>query len=137
MTAVDYSALSVEKARDYNKNEIASGRCTVMQGDVLDLKLPTGKYDLATAFETVYFWPGLEECFGQVFKILKPGGWFMICNESDGTDNVSLKYEKIIDGMKCHPSEELEKALTTAGFTDIRTDHHSSKPWITILAKKA
>ena len=137
VTAVDYSALSVEKARDYNKNEIASGRCMVMQGDVSDLKLPTGKYDLSTAFETVYFWPGLEKCFGQVFKILKPGGWFMICNESDGTDNVSLKYEKIIDGMKCHTSEELEKALTAAGFTDIRTDHHSSKPWKTVLAKKA
>ena len=108
-----------------------------MQGDVSDLKLPAGKYDLATAFETVYFWPGLEKCFGQVFKILKPGGWFMICNESDGTDNVSLKFEKIIDGMKCHTAVELEKALSAAGFTDIRTDHHPSKPWITVLAKKA
>ena len=137
MTAVDYSALSVEKAKEYNKNEIATGRCTVMQGDVSDLKLPSGKYDLATAFETVYFWPGLEKCFGQVFKILKHGGWFMICNESDGTDIVSLKYEKIIDGMKCHTAEELEKALDAAGFTDTHTDHHPSKPWITVLARKA
>jgi ubiquinone/menaquinone biosynthesis C-methylase UbiE len=77
VTAVDYSALSVEKAKEYNKNEIASGRCTVMQGDVSDLKLPAGKYDLATAFETVYFWPGLEKCFAQVCRVLKPGGWFM------------------------------------------------------------
>jgi SAM-dependent methyltransferase len=38
VTAIDYSTLSVEKARDYNKNEIASGRCTVMQGNVSDLK---------------------------------------------------------------------------------------------------
>jgi hypothetical protein len=61
----------------------------------------------------------------------------MICNESDGTDNVSPKYEKIIDGMKCHTTEELERALTAAGFTDIRADHHTSKPWITVLARKA
>ena len=129
VTAVDYSALSVEKAKEYNKNEIASGRCTVMQGDVSDLKLPAGKYDLATAFETVYFWPGLEKCFAQVCRVLKPGGWFMICNESDGTDSVSLKYEKIIEGMKCHTAEELERALTAAGFTDIQKGHHPDKPW--------
>ena len=137
VTAVDYSALSVEKAKEYNKNEIASGRCTVMQGDVSDLKLPAGKYDLATAFETVYFWPGLEKCFAQVCRVLKPGGWFMICNESDGTDSVSLKYEKIIEGMKCHTAEELERALTAAGFRDIQKGHHPDKPWITVLARKA
>ena len=137
VTAVDYSALSVEKAKEYNKNEIASGRCTVMQGDVSDLKLPAGKYDLATAFETVYFWPGLEKCFAQVCRVLKPGGWFMICNESDGTDSVSLKYEKIIEGMKCHTAEELERALTAAGFTDIQKVHHPDKPWIAVLARKA
>jgi len=26
------------------------------------LTLPEGEYDLATAFETIYFWPGLKEC---------------------------------------------------------------------------
>ena len=94
VTAVDYSALSVEKARDYNKTMIAAGRCEVLQGDVSELQLPAGEFDLATAFETVYFWPGLEKCFAQVAKVLKPGGIFMICNESDGTDPTSLKFEK-------------------------------------------
>jgi len=28
-----------------------------MQGDVSELQLPAGEFDLATAFETVYFWP--------------------------------------------------------------------------------
>ena len=100
VTAVDYSELSVEKAKKYNKEMIAAGRCNVQQGDVSALALPEESYDLATAFETIYFWPGLTECFSQVAKILKPGGYFLICNESDGTDAVSLKFEKIIDGMK-------------------------------------
>jgi len=136
VTAVDYSALSVETAKNYNKNEISSGRCKVMQGDVSDLKLPADKYDLATAFETVYFWPGLEKCFAQVAKVLKPGGLFMLCNESDGTDDTGLKFEKIIDGMKCHTVEEIEAALKAAGFSDVKSDHHPSKPWITVLARK-
>ena len=136
VTAVDYSALSVEKAKDYNKAMIAAGRCEVLQGDVSDLRLPAEASDLATAFETVYFWPGLEKCFAQVAKVLKPGGLFMICNESDGNDPTSQKFEKIIDGMKNYRLEEIEAALKAAGFSEVASDHHPSKPWITVLARK-
>ena len=136
VTAVDHSGLSVEKAKEYNRNMIAAGRCEVRQGDVSNLKLPAERFDLATAFETIYFWPGLERCFYQVARLLRPGGIFMICNESDGTDAASLKFEKIIDGMKNHTVEEIEAALRAAGFGDVKSDHHPSKPWITVLARK-
>ncbi len=136
VTAIDYSALSVEKAKAYNREAIASGRCTVRQGDVSHLDLPAESFGLATAFETVYFWPGLETCFGQVFRVLNPGGTFMICNESDGKDEASLKYEKIIEGMTIYTIEEIEAALKAAGFSAVRSDHHPAKPWITVVAKK-
>ena len=68
--------------------------------------------------------------------MLKPGGVFMIVNESDGRDETSLKYEKIIEGMKCHTIEEIEAALKSAGFSKVKADHHKSKPWITLIAKK-
>ena len=136
VTAIDYSEVSVSKATAYNAEEIRKGRCEVKQGDVSALNLPEEKYDLATAFETIYFWPGLKECFQQVAKVLKPGGIFMIVNESDGTDKTSLKFEKIIDGMKCHTVEEIEEALRNAGFSKIKSDHHKSKPWIIVIAKK-
>ena len=136
VTGIDYSALSVEKAREYNKDNNAAGRCTIQQGDVSDLKLPADTFELATAFETIYFWPDLEKCFAQVARVLKSGGIFMICNESDGTDAAGLKFEKIIDGMKSHTAEEIESALRAAGFTEIKSDHHPSKPWITVLARK-
>lgn len=135
-TAVDYSSLSVEKARDYNKDIVTAGRLEVRQGDVSALDIPDGEYDLATAFETIYFWPGLEKCFTEVARILKDGGYFMIVNESDGTDAASLKFEKIIDGMKCYTTEQITEALKKAGFSKIKTDHHKTKPWITVIAKK-
>ena len=136
VTAIDHSDLSVEKARDYNRDMIVAGRCTVQQGDVSDLKLPADAFDLATAFETIYFWPGLERCFAQVARVLKPGGYFMICNESDGTDAAGLKFEKIIDGMKNHTVATIEAALRAAGFSDVTSDHHPTKPWIAVLARK-
>lgn len=135
-TAVDYSELSVAKASEYNQELISSGRLEVRQGNVSALELPDNTYDLATAFETIYFWPGLETCFKEAARILKDGGYFMIVNESDGTDAASLKFEKIIDGMKCYTVEQISEALKAAGFRGIKTDHHNSKPWITVLAKK-
>ena len=136
LVAIDYSELSVEKSKAYNDKAIKEGRCVVRQGDVSKLDLPDDSYDLATAFETVYFWPGLEKCFSEVARILKTGGTFMICNESDGKDETGLKFEKIIDGMKCYTVEELTAALTKAGFTSVNSDHYPSKPWITVIATK-
>ena len=136
VTAVDYSPLCVEKAKAYNRDMIAAGRCKVRQGDVSDLQLPESAFDLATAFETVYFWPGLEKCFAQALSVLKPGGYFLICNESDGADPTSAKYEKIIDGMKNYTPQEIEAALKAAGFSQVEIDHHPTKPWIAVLARK-
>lgn len=135
-TAIDYSELSVAKAGEYNSELISAGRLEIKQGNVSALELPDNTYDLVTAFETIYFWPGLEKCFTEVARILKDGGYFMIVNESDGTDAASLKFEKIIDGMKCYTVEQISDALKAAGFSKIKTDHHKSKPWITVLAKK-
>ena len=136
ISALDYSLVSVEKAKALNKKMIEAGRCTVIQGNVADLPFENGSMDLATAFETVYFWPGPVKSFAEVCRILKPGGAFMICNESDGKDETGKKFEKIIGGMKCYTVEEITAALKEAGFTCVSSDHYSGKPWITVIARK-
>ena len=136
VTGVDYSEASVKKSREYNQKAIREGRCEIMRGNVSALELPSETYDLATAFETVYFWPGLDQCFTNVAGILKPGGLFMIVNESDGLDETGKKYETMIDGMKIYKAEELEESLRKAGFREVKSYHHPDKPWITITARK-
>ena len=105
----------------------------VQQCDVSDLPFEAGSFDLATAFETIYFWPGLERCFAQVAKVLKQGGYFLICNESDGMDATGRKFEQIIDGMICYTPEQIEAALKKAGFSEATKEHHPNKPWICLL----
>lgn len=133
---VDYSPLSVEKARTYNRAAVDAGRCAVTEASVVSLPMEAGTFDLAAAFETIYFWPGLEACFTEVRRILKPGGRFLIVNESDGRDAASLKFETIIEGMKTYTPKRIQAALEAAGFADIHTTHHASKPWIVVLAEK-
>lgn len=136
VTAIDYSPLSVEKATEYNREAIQTGRCDCRQGDVASLPFETEQFDLATAFETVYFWPGIEHCFAEVFKVLKQEGVFLIVNESDGQDTTSQKFEKIIDGMKIYTEEQIRDALLKAGFSKVTSNHHASHPWITVVAEK-
>ena len=136
LTALDYSATSVETTRKTNRIEIAAGRCSVVQASVESLPFTAGSFDLVTAFETVYFWPGLEKCFAEVYRVLKPGGIFLICNESDGYDEGGKKFEKIIDGMKCYTAGELSSALKAAGFSEVKSDRHPEKPWLAVVAGK-
>ncbi len=136
LTALDHSEVSVEKTKKTNREAIKAGRCGVIRGDVSSLPFDAGTFDLATAFETVYFWPGLEKCFSEVYRVLEPGGSFLICNESDGTDEAALKYARIIDGMNNYTPEQLTDALAAAGFSGIRTRHHPGLPWISVLAGK-
>ena len=136
LTALDYSETSVQKAKTTNNKAIAAGRCTVLRENVASLPFDGGSFDLATAFETIYFWPNLEKCFTEIIRVLKPGGSFLICNESDGTDAATLRYAGIIDGMNYYTHEQLTDVLRAAGFSKIRTRHHKNRPWITVLAEK-
>lgn len=133
-TGIDYSPLSVETARGFNQANAT--RCRILEGDVMHLLLPPGEYDLATAFETVYFWGDLNVCFSNVYNILKQGGRFLIVNESDGMDKTGKKFESIIEGMKVYTAEELRAFLLTAGFGKVEIQRHAKKPWIAILATK-
>lgn len=135
VTAADYSELSVRESEQYNAGMIEQGRCTVIQKDIADLGLDDRCFDIATAFETVYFWD-TERSFAEVFRILKDGGYFLICNESDGTDRTAGQFEKIIKGMKLHTAEELAERLYQAGFAEVKGWHHPKKPWIAVMARK-
>jgi len=136
VTGLDYSDVSVKETKKRNARAIKAGRCQVVKGDVSRLDLPAGSLDLATAFETVYFWPGLAKCFAEVRKTLRPGGAFLIVNEDDGEDEAhNRELEAVIDGLKLHKASEIKAALLEAGFSAVRVWHHKKHPWIAVLAK--
>ena len=135
LTALDYSEVSVENSKKTAEKEIASGRCTVVHGDVSQMPFGAASFDLATAFETVYFWK-IRESFSEVYRVLRDGGTFMIVNESNGEHESDEKWTKIIDGMKIYTAEQLEDALRKVGFTKVTIRKHNEKPWICVIAEK-
>ena len=132
---IDYSEVSVEKSRKVNAKAIAEGRCEVLQASVVQLPFAENTFDLVTAFETIYFWPGLADCFREVYRVMKPGGTFFICNESNGETNKDDKWVEKIGGMTIYNTAQILTALNQAGFTDAKA-HKNGKGWICVTARK-
>ena len=116
---VDYSIESVNLSREVNRQEIYDGKVEILKGNVQDLPFEDNTFDIVTAFETVYFWPDIEKSFGEVKRVLKPGGIFLIGMESNGNDNLTMKIsEKLID-MTVYNDEEITEFLKNNGYSQI------------------
>ena len=132
---IDYSPVSVEKSRKVNENAIREGRCAVLQGSVADMLFASEWFDLVTAFETVYFWPDLVQCFREVWRVLKPGGTFLICNECSGDTAKDDKWTEKIDGMTIYKDVELRDYLEQTGFCAVQI-HKDKRGWLCVTAEK-
>lgn len=135
VTGIDYSSVSVEKSKKLNAKTISEGRCCVLETSVAVLPFEDNKFDVVTAFETVYFWPGLVDCFREVYRVTKTGGIFLICNEATGDTDKNDKWTQLIDGMTIYREAQLKTALREAGFTNIQI-HKNKKDWLCVTGQK-
>lgn len=136
VTGIDYSKVSVEESEKLNAIAIKQGKCDIVYGDVSSMPFDDEAFDCVSAFETVYFWADLEKCFAEVHRVMKSGGIFLICNESDGTNSKDEKWAKKIGGMKIYNEMQLRTMLEKVGFCDIKTYVDAKKHWLCIVANK-
>ena len=132
---IDYSEVSVEKSRKVNAKAIQGGRCEVLQANVMELPFEPESFDLVTAFETIYFWPDLLQSFREVHRVLKAGGTFFVCNESNGDTSKDDKWVEKIGGMTIYNGDQIKVVLEQAGFFNIRIEKND-KDWICVIAEK-
>ena len=137
VTGLDYSTVSVAKAREVNRAAIDAGRCEIVQGNVQELPFDDARFDVVTAFETIYFWKDLAHCFAEIHRVLKAGAVFMITNETSGKTGAHEKWMKIVDGMSVYTGEELEALLTGAGFARVEIDEDLKADRLNVRAYKA
>lgn len=136
VSGIDYSKVSVEESKKLNAIAIKQGKCDIVYGDVSSMPFENEAFDCVSAFETVYFWTDLEKSFAEVNRVMKSGGMFLICNESDGTNSADEKWAKKIGGMKIYNEEQLYTALEKAGFCNIKSYVNAKKHWLCIVANK-
>lgn len=136
VAGVDYSPTAVEETTKFNESAVERGECTVTEGSVSELPFEGNHFDLVTAFETVYFWPKLTQDFGELLRVLRPGGKFLIFNATDGLTKEHESWAEQIEGMRIYTADELSSMLREAGFEDPVVDTCEGKSWIRIVARK-
>lgn len=135
---IDYSQLSVEKASARNKKAIREGRVKILCSGVSSMPFQDRSVDLATAVETIYFWPDLKHDFKEVFRVLKDGGRFCVVCEmvknSDGTG----AHTEVADFLKLHylTREEIERLFIAAGFKNITVRTKDDSGWLMAAGTK-
>ena len=124
---VDYSIESVKLSREVNQDYVNEGKVEVLEGNVASLPFEDDTFDIITAFETVYFWPDIEKSFGEVKRVLKPGGIFLIGTESNGADNLPMKISQKLIDMTVYNDEELTSFLQNNDYSEITVYLRDSK----------
>lgn len=131
---LDHSETSVKMASEINKKAIDTGRCQILVGDVKNLPLEDQSIDIVTAFETIYFWNDIEECFREIYRVLKNGGQFLICNEVSSKERRDVKKLLKMINFEIYKPNDLTKMLRELGFSC--QYHLDSKKQMVVIAKK-
>ena len=142
---LDYSDVACEKSRLLNEDAICEGRCEIIQGSVSELPFDDGTFDIATGFETVYFWPDFINDLKEVRRVLKDGGRIFIANEALPKQNDERQKELIeLLDMNIYSKEQLEQSLHLTGFSDVVCHVKESNDsftgeeadWICVIGRK-
>lgn len=135
---IDYSELSVEKAREYNRDAVCEGRVTVEQSDVLHMPFADETFSLVTAIETVYFWDQIEECYARIYRALKPDGRFaIVCDSWREGDAIVNEPERMdVLRLNLYSPEDFAAALGKAGFVDVESRVITDERSLCVIARK-
>jgi ubiquinone/menaquinone biosynthesis C-methylase UbiE len=127
---LDHSPEMVELSKKINKQAIDKKQVTIIQGSVTDIPIENNKIDLATAFETVQFWPDIDKSFSEIVRLLKSRGSFLIINRYPPEGSKWWRMAKIKN------DKEYIAKLEKAGFCEVTVDLDFKKGWIIIKATK-
>jgi SAM-dependent methyltransferase len=137
---IDHSEASVAASSKLNAAAIARDRVEIRQGSVSTLPWPDRTFDLITAVETHFFWPDLPSDVGEVLRVLRPGGVFILIAEVyKGSGKAAAKMlEKYahVTHMTLLTADEHRALLADAGFLQIQVFEQHEKGWVCALGTK-
>lgn len=130
---VDHSATALVHTRRLCPDAIASGRLRVYETSVEDMPFADGFFDVATAFETVYFWPDLHAGLTEVHRVLRPGGRLVITNEAADRASAGSWADRL--QMNVPDGDALREACEASGFNRVEVDQHPRRGWLRVTAQ--
>lgn len=108
---IDYSDQAVKDSIHTNMKDVQTQKVTVQKASVSSIPHHANCFDLITAFQTHYFWPDVKHDIKEVFRILKPNGFFLLVAET-------FKIQYHMDEFKT--TEELVNLFYKTGFKSVK-----------------
>jgi ubiquinone/menaquinone biosynthesis C-methylase UbiE len=137
---IDYSPDSVAASQKTNARAIAAGRIKIQQGSVSRLPFADNTFDFITAVETHFFWPDLPSDMREVFRVLKPGGSFIVIVEVYKGANKMLERlaekHSPIAMMNLLSVEEHRELFAQTGYSEIQVIEERDREWLCGFGKK-
>lgn len=107
-------------------DRMAGSNVEVTHADATDLPFPSGRFSAALSFTMLHHVPSAalqDRLFGEVARVLRPGGLFAGIDSLD-----SEAWRELHVGDTCVPVDPagLPERLRKAGFTDVRVDTNAT-----------
>ncbi|GMM37946.1 sterol 24-C-methyltransferase [Saccharomycopsis crataegensis] len=132
----------IERANRYARENHLDDRLSYVKGDFMHMDFPENSFDAVYAIEATVHAPKLEGVYGEIYKVLKPGGTFGVYEwvMTDAYDETNPEHRKIAYGIeigdgipKMYKREVAEQALKNVGFDILYerdlADPKASIPW--------
>lgn len=131
---IDHSLEMARLASSVNQKLVRSGRVEIDHGSVSSLPYADNMFDIVTAFETIQFWPDIDEDLKEIKRVLKPLGMMLIVNRYPDLEGQNAGWAEF---LQIRSSEEYRERLCKAGYSNVSTDETSKPGWILVLARKS
>jgi ubiquinone/menaquinone biosynthesis C-methylase UbiE len=131
VAGVDHSEVMLGQASRRNRGAIRAGRVELHCGVAAQLPCPDSKFDCAFAINSAQFWKESAKAFGEIRRVLKPGGRILLA--------VQPRNKGVTDETARQVGYTLAKGLTAAGFEGVHCEFKDMKPVATacVLGRRA
>jgi len=124
VVGVDRSSDMVTAAAGLIREKKLQARVRVRRGDVAKLPFLAATFDKVLCVNTIYYWPDLGAAFGEIARVLKPGGRLAVAFRSAASLRlVTLAWSD----FKRYQPEDVAQAMRQAGLQRAQVVHQS--PW--------
>ncbi|SCW02818.1 LAFE_0F14950g1_1 [Lachancea fermentati] len=130
------------KAKYYARKANLDKKLDFVKGDFMKMEFEPNTFDKVYAIEATCHAPKLEGVYGEIYKVLKPGGVFAVYEwvMTDNYDETNPEHRKIAyeielgDGIpKMFPADVAREALRNVGFEVLEekdlADNEDKVPW--------
>ena len=117
VTGIDRAGEMVVAAQARYADAVVAGRLALHEGDVGRLPLADGTVDRALTVNTVYFWPDLRAAFGELRRVLAPGGRLIVAIRDI---TVMQRLDPTVFTLRS--AQEVAAALRDVGFTEVEAE---------------